>query len=122
MATKKPTSQHGGARERAGRPVGRRSTSTIKREAALKAALKEMLGELTPAQIRTIEPLSVLLWTMRASLAQGDLTTAAAIARQAADFCHSKMPVNTPSMPLPEDLEPDPVPEPDEEGPERLIE
>jgi hypothetical protein len=111
----------GGARPGAGRPKGKKNASTLAREAALKDALAEMLRELSPAEIRTIEPLSVMLFAMRAMLAKGDVVTAASIARNAADFCHSKVSASTTPSPLPDDLAPDPEPQPDEPGPENPI-
>jgi len=112
---------HGGARPGSGRKTGTKNRKTLEREAAARAALDSMLGELTPEQIEAMQPLDVLLWAMRLQLKIGNIMGAASVAEKAAGFVHPKISSNALEQPLPQDMQPDPIPEPDEIGPEHPV-
>jgi hypothetical protein len=116
--TKRP---HGGPRPGSGRPKGAKNRSTIARELAASNAIDETLARLTQDEIKRLLPLEIMVLAMHLQLQTGNLMAAVSIADRAAPYIHAKLSSNVPPQVLPEDLEPDPIPEPDSPGPENPI-
>jgi hypothetical protein len=112
----------GGSRKGAGRPRGARNKTTIARESALKEAWAETYKNMTAEQVSNLQPLDVMLISMRLEFSKGDHMKAAIIAEKCASYCHAKKSAEAIPLPLPEDLLPDPPATPDEPGPPDPIE
>jgi hypothetical protein len=112
---------HGGRRENAGRPKGAKNKATRARELAANNAIDETLAKLTQEEIQRFTPLEIMIMAMHLLLQSGNLLGAVGVAEKAAPYVHSKLSSLVPAPVLPEDLEPDPIPEGDEPGPEHPI-
>jgi hypothetical protein len=112
---------HGGARPGAGRPKGHKNKKTLQRELMANQAIDDVLAKLSPDDIEKLLPLDVMILAMSTMLKAGNLLAAAAVAEKAAPYCHSKLASAEILRPLPEDLEPDPIPTPDQPGPENPL-
>lgn len=91
------------------------------REARLKRALRAELAEMTPERAQELadDPFQALTFILRTHLKAGDLSAAAATARELLPYCKSKKAAVDPEREaLPEDMQPDPEPQPDEPIPE----
>jgi hypothetical protein len=102
---------------RAGRAPGQTNLATRARQALASAAVAVIAGKMTDAEVEGMMPLAVLLGAMRAAWLAGDIAGARVAAEAAAPYCHSRKGPKAMSELIPDDLTPDPEPEPDEEGP-----
>ena len=115
--TELPKKPRGGARPGAGRPPGHKNKKTIAKEFAQRNVIDETLSRLTGEEIERLTPLQIMELGMHLMLKAGNITAAVAMA-EVTPFVHPKMATTTPdSIPWPEDLQPDPPPTPDQEGP-----
>src|SRR5580692_9858011 len=103
----------GGRRPGAGRKPGSRNKATRAREEAAQRTVSTVLERLN-MDTSNFTPLECLLLCMHVKLQAGDLSGAAAAAREAAPYCHPKVATSVPSPVTPEDLMSDPPATPDE--------
>ncbi len=109
---------HGGARPGAGRPPGRKNSTTLAREAAIREATLAVVGEMGDNALAALDPLDILMMAARIALRAGDLPLAVSASDKAAPYKHRRLGGDLPGMvPLPEDLMPDPPSIGDEPGP-----
>jgi hypothetical protein len=113
--------RRGGVRPGAGRPAGRKNKKTLLVEAKQRNVIDEKLSRLTGEEIERLTPLEVMQLGMHLLLRAGNITAAVATAEKLAPFIHPKMSSSDMVQPLPQDLASDPVPAPDEPGPENPV-
>lgn len=104
---------------RKGRKPGATNLKTRAQEAMQRAAAASLAAGV--AELATMTPLDCLLAIMRASFAAGDLQTARQAAESAAGYCHARRSPVADDVSIPPELQADPPPTPDQEGPERPI-
>ncbi len=112
---------HGGKRKGAGRKPGAKNKATIARELLANAAIEAVMAKLAPADTEALTPLEVMTIAMRVQMQAGDLMAAVSVAERLAPYLHPKVTQGVYTPPMPADLLSDPVPEPDEAGPESPI-
>jgi hypothetical protein len=121
--------RHGGVRAGAGRPKLARNKKTIAKEVAQRNIVDDVLARLTDEEVEKLTPLQVMEIGMHLMLRARNLMGAISAAERLAPYRHSKMASLDPnSMLSPEQWaklivaeeqdDPDPVPQPDEGGPE----
>ncbi len=104
---------HGGLREGAGRPQGRRNNATLARERIMAEALRNIA-----AAIPNMTPLEATLGILRAAVAAGDVDRALHAAHMALPYVHARQaPVTAadPNAPTPLEIAADDDPEMDDE-------
>lgn len=105
----------GGPRPGSGRKPGSKNRKTLKREKKLQEAVAEALSDIaTDEQIADADPREALEFCLRCHWRAGDLDKLAAVAGVLMAYTHSKVATAEKTDPLPEDLQPDPKPEPDD--------
>ncbi len=109
--------KRGGPRPGSGRPKGRLNDKTIARQQSINAAIERALSQLSESEIKQLSPLEVMGLAMHLMLESRDLTGALAAAKELAPYLHSRMGSNPPLPIMPEELLPDPAPQPDDDSP-----
>jgi hypothetical protein len=103
-----------------GRPPGRKNNKTLVREKKLLLEVEKHATAIS--NIDPMDPLAVMENVMASRFRSGDLAGALAAARELAPYRAAKLSSIAPdSVPLSEDLLPDPPPTPDQRGPDRPI-
>ena len=112
----------GGPRPGSGRPPGVKNKATKAREARLRRELKAALADMTDevAQELSADPFTAMTRILQIYLKSGDLTGAAAIAKELLPFTRPKLSSAEALQPMPADLMGDPPAEPDEPLPEGM--
>lgn len=104
-----------------GRPPGRKNNATLDKERRIRREMAKAQDELSLEQIESMDAVDTMQFVMRHYLRAANYAGAASIARDLASFQRPKISSTTADVPLPSDMEADPIPTPDEEGPENPI-
>jgi hypothetical protein len=95
---------------------------TLERQRNLLREIEAALASMPAEQIDGMDSVQILEYAMRAYMRAGNLDKAVMVAKELGPYQRSKMSSTTgDSVPLPEDLQPDPPPTPDSEGPEHPV-
>jgi len=112
---------------RSGRRPGQTNLATRRRQALEEAAARALVEKLGSEDVTKLSAIDVLTSIMHAAFAAGDMQGARVAAEALAPYTHPKPQSVPPPMEIPPELMPggpvadDPVPTPDEPGPENPV-
>jgi hypothetical protein len=106
---------------RRGRKKGATNLATREKEALEASAVVMLAAQIGSEAVAAMGPLEIVLAIMRAAWAVGNVSGALAAAEAALPYCVARKGSAAEPNVIPNDLLPDPIPEPDAEGPEHPI-
>jgi hypothetical protein len=115
-----PKPKRGGFRQGSGRPKNSKNVRTIQREQRLKREVEAALAVASSDEIDGMSAVQIMDIAMKTFMKAGNMTSAVAVARDLAPYQSSKQASVQNEPAVPEDLQPDPRPEPDEEVPDLI--